>query len=154
MKMGNWRWFFSPMWRRIFLWCWRGVVHNGNFFFKKCLNHFDHSTNPLSIWTWFIFVNCCVKPKTWNLQEMSYGSLIWYEAISWVLKETPDWFTKKIATVQWFLTMQCGYVELSSQLCCLCTLGQQFLGCFGMITIWHPAPGSTTKGNMQKPNSL
>ena len=96
----------------------------------------------------------CFKPKTRNLQRKNYGLLKWYEAISRVFKSKTRLIHEKIATVRWFLTMQCGYVELSSQLCCLCTLGQQFLGCFGMITIWHPAPGSTTKGNMQKPNSL
>ena len=28
-------------------WCTMAI-----FSFKKCLNHFDHSTNRLSIWTW------------------------------------------------------------------------------------------------------
>ena len=104
------------------------------FSFKKCLNHFDHSTNPLSIWTWLqmsfgpllslklpyqswilftsaIFVNCCVKPKTWNLQKKNYGSLKSYEAISRVLKATTDWFTKKSPSCGGF--SQCN-VDMSS----------------------------------------
>ena len=92
------------------------------------------TTNRLSIWTWLqmsfgllhslklsyyiwilftsaIFVNCCVKPKTWTLQRKNYGFLKWYEAISRVLKATPDRFTKKSPPCGGF--SQCN-VDMSS----------------------------------------
>ena len=135
MKMGNWRWFFftnveahislklkrsGAQWqffplKNVWIILTTLQIH---FQYGHCLQmSFGLLLSlklPYQSWILFtsaIFVNCCVKPKTWNLQRKNNGSLKWYEAISRVLKATTDWFTKKSPSCGGF--SQCN-VDMSS----------------------------------------